>query len=239
MNGLYESKFDVTKILTKVGDSDIYYGIEIELEFSNESIRSEFISKFYSAFTNFVLKKEMTILCGLEIVSAPMTIEILEDYVPKLVLFCKDNFANTSERTGLHIHRTKCVHDIQIFRTLNNPLIREEVISFSGRLSEYARYTLRQYPANKSRGYCVNLQPPKTIEFRLFSLKLDSEWILGCLYFCDVISKNVTKLTSYDDIIAFSSEYPSFFTERLKNVTRTPKGKVYPIIYPDTNSQYW
>ena len=242
---IYDSKMNVLSILNKIGNSEFYFGIEIEVEFNSNDERNKFVDKFYDNFTDFLLKKEMSILCGLEIVSSPMTYEILIDKLQDIILFCNNNNAMCSERTGLHIHVSKTIlsDDIKIFQFINNPINREEIIGFSGRLSPYARYTTRNFPKNKSaRGYSVNLLNPNTVEFRIFELKLDFEWITGCLMFCNLVKKNINSLKKYNDLIQLSKleNYPKYFIDRLENVSATPKDKKYPIIYPISDyMQYW
>ena len=130
---LYESKMDVLTILNKIGISDVYFGIEIEVELLFENQRDNFIDLFYNKFTNFLLKKEMSIICGVEIVSAPMTLDIMINEIKEVILFCNENNAKVSERTGLHIHISKTNDpqiDLKIFQFVNNPKNREEIIDF-------------------------------------------------------------------------------------------------------------
>lgn len=231
---LYDSKFDVMNKFTKVGDGPTFYGIEIEIEFKDDNDRTAFSQQFYDEIDNdkFLLKREPSILCGLEIVSAPLDIKHLTASLRYILEICHTHHAKTSERTGIHIHVTKNMDYKKIFQFINNPLDREEFISFSGRLSEYARYTTRTFPYNKGRGYCVNIYPKNTIEFRMFLCKLEYEWICGCLYFCEIVTQNINKLSRYTDLLKLCDSYPVFFKTRLESVTHTPQNKKYPIIYP-------
>lgn len=241
MDKVYEPRFDITTILGKFGSTSIYYGIEIEVEFCSDNDRIVFIRDFYTKFNKWILKREPSILCGIEIVSAPMSIDILENEIKGIVIFCKEYHGVTNERTGIHIHATKTSNQLKIFQFVNNPKHREEFISFCGRLSEYARYTTRTSPINRGRGYCINIYPKYTTEFRMFLSKIDYEWIIGCLYLCDVIVKNIDKLREFTDILEISKvEYPQFFIDRLSLVKKTPIGYKYPLIQPiSTNIQYW
>ena len=244
---IYESKQNVLEIINIIGSSEYYFGIEIEIEFNSENEKNIFVYNFYDNFSNWILKKEISIKCGLEIVSAPMTYDIILEQIDLIVQFCNQFNAKTSDRTGLHIHVTKSKtnppDDLRIFQFINNPKNREEIISFSGRLSDYARYTTRTYQKNKSRGYSVNLLNPNTIEFRIFALNLtDSKWIKGCVMFCNLIKKYSNILSSYDQLIELTTQdnYPDFFIKRLTNVNKTIPGFKYPIIYPiSPYMQYW
>jgi hypothetical protein len=238
---IYGSKFNVMSIFNKIGTYGVYYGIEIEIEFINETYKNTFIDKFYHFSDKFILKYEPSILCGLEIVSAPMNIEILIEELKNIIDFCIKHNAITSNRTGLHIHVSKNSYSNKIFQFINNPQDREEFISFSGRLSEYARYTNRSTPVNKGRGYCVNIYPKDTTEFRLFASKIDYEWIAGCIYFCELIVKNINVLKRYSDLIDLSAaNYPKYFTNRLSNATKTQADKRYPLVYPQPdNLEFW
>jgi hypothetical protein len=239
---LKPSRFDVMTVLSKIGKGPLFYGIEIELEFLTEQQRVEFIIEFNSRITHSLLKIENTIVCGVEIVTSPLSIECVPAIVEELVSLCKKHNGLTSSRTGIHVHVSKTSNEgIQIFQFLNNPVHREELISFSGRLSEYARFTTRSYPHNKGKGYCVNLKPKDTIEFRMFQTILDVEWILGCVYFCEMVKTHITEIRTFEDLISISkTKYPSYLTERLLRTTKTPKGKRYPIAYPVPELiQFW
>jgi hypothetical protein len=234
---IYDSTFNVMNKFTLVGNSP-HYGIEIEIEFNNEEDKLTFCNTF--DYSLFLLKREPSILCGIEIVSAPCSMNILIEQLSSVIAFCNKYNAKTSSRTGIHVHVTKPTHQLDIFRFVNNSLDREEFISFSGRLSDYARYTTRSNPVNKGRGYCVNIYPKHTIEFRLFASKLDYEWVIGCLYFCQLIISSVPHVKRYSELISRSESYPDFFKKRLLNVAKTPVGKRYPLVYPESTCiQYW
>lgn len=234
---IYNSKFNVMNKFTLIGTPP-HYGIELEVEFNNEEDKLNFCNTFN--YELFLLKREPSILCGIEIVSAPCSLDILIQELLPIITFCNTNNARTSSRTGIHVHVTKPIHQLDIFRFVNNPIDREEFISFSGRVSDYARYTTRTHPVNKGRGYCVNIYPKDTIEFRLFACKLDYEWIIGCLYFCKLIITSVPHIKRYSELSLHSEQYPEFFKKRLCDVIKTPLGRKYPLVYPEpSNIQYW
>lgn len=244
---LYPSTYDVLRILPMDTEDEIHYGLELELNFASEDIRYQFIKAFYPIFGHVgILKREMTVLSGLEIVTRPLTISRLAGVIPELVDFCQINGAFMDEKTGIHIHASKAwgCDDHAIFRFINAPRHREEMISFAGRLTDFARFTTRDSPRNPTRGYSVNIRPHATVEFRMFAGRLDSSWILGCLYFCYVVRAHTARLRSYSDIAVVAQEegLPAFFLERLQTVRSTPIGMKYPLVQPEPcrgSLAYW
>lgn len=244
---LYPSTFDVLRVLPMDSEDEIHYGLELELNFASEDARFQFIQAFYPVFGHLgILKREMTVLSGLEIVTRPLTLRRLAGVIPELVHFCQINGAFMDETTGIHVHASKAwgCDAVGIFRFVNAPRHREEMISFAGRLTDFARFTTRDYPRNPTRGYSVNIRPPATVEFRIFAGCLDAEWILGCLYFCYVVRAHTARLRSYSDMamVAQEEDLPAFFIERLRTVRVTPMGARYPLVQPEPYREslvYW
>jgi hypothetical protein len=244
---LYPSTFDVLRVLPMDTEDEIHYGLELELNFASEDARFRFIDAFYPVFGHVgILKREMSVLSGLEIVTRPLTVSRLAAIIPELAGFCSVNGAFMDEKTGIHIHASKAwgCDAAGIFRFVNAPQHREEMISFAGRLTDFARFTTRDYPRNPTRGYSVNIRPPATVEFRMFAGRLDAEWILGCLYFCYVVRAHTARLRSFADIMGIAQEegLPAFFVERLRAVRPTPTGARYPLVQPEPCREalpYW
>lgn len=244
---LYPSTFDVLRVLPMDTEDEIHYGLELELNFTSEDARFRFIQAFYPAFGHIgILKREMSVLSGLEIVTRPLTVSRLAGIIPELVDFCQINGAFMDEKTGIHIHASKAwaCDAPAIFRFVNAPQHREEMISFAGRLTDFARFTTRDYPRNPTRGYSVNIRPPATVEFRMFAGRLEVAWILGCLYFCYVVRAHTGRLRSFADIAVVAQEegLPAFFVERLRGVRVTPAGAQYPLVQPEPCREamaYW
>jgi hypothetical protein len=244
---LYPSTYDVLRILPMDAEDEIHYGMELELNFASEDARFRFIDAFYPVFGHVgILKREMSVLSGLEIVTRPLTVRRLAAIIPELVDFCQINGAFMDESTGIHFHASKAwgCDAGAIFRFVNAPQHREEMISFAGRLTDFARFTTRDYPRNPTRAYSVNIRPATTVEFRMFAGRLDVEWILGCLYFCYVVRAHTTRLQTYSDIAVVAQEegLPAFFTERLSRVRVTPAGAQYPLVQPEPpqgSLAYW
>lgn len=244
---LYPSKYDILQILPMDTEDEIHYGLELELNFRSDDERSLFIREFYLVFGKVgILKREMSVLSGLEIVTRPLTVSRLAEVIPAIVEFCLFYGAFMDERTGIHIHASKAwgCDAAAIFRFINAPQHREEMISIAGRLTDFARFTTRDAPRNPTRGYSVNIRPRTTVEFRIFAGRLNIEWILGCLYFCYVVRAHTRRLRTYSDIAVVAQEegLPAFFMERLRDVRSTPAGTKYPLVQPEVCREalvYW
>jgi hypothetical protein len=188
----------------------------------------------------------MSVLTGLEIVTRPLTVSRLAGIIPEIVDFCQNNGAFMDEKTGIHIHASKAwaCDAAAIFRFVNAPQHREEMISIAGRLTDFARFTTRDYPRNPTRGYSVNIRPTATVEFRMFAGRLNTEWVLGCLYFCYLVRAHTGRLRSFADLATIAQEegLPAFFLERLRSVKCTPAGARYPLVQPEPSREalpYW
>ena len=235
---LYPSTFDILRVLPMDTEDEIHYGLELELNFASDDARFRFIDAFYLIFGHIgILKREMSVLSGLEIVTRPLTVSRLTGVIPEIVDFCKINGAFMDEKTGIHVHASKAwgCDATGIFRFVNAPQHREEMISIAGRLTDFARFTTRDYPRNPTRGYSVNIRPPATVEFRMFAGRLETQWILGCVYFCYVVRAHTGRLRSYSDIAVVAQEegLPAFFVERLNSVRVTLTGAHYPLVQPE------
>jgi hypothetical protein len=244
---LYPSRYNVLDVLPMDSEDEIHYGLELELDLASDDARFRFIDAFYPLFGHIgILKRELSVLTGLEVVTRPLTMPRLIAVIPALVDFCKAHAAFMNEKTGIHIHASKAwgCDPAAIFRFVNDPRHREEMISIAGRLSEYARFTTRDAPRNTSRGYSVNIRPSTTVEFRIFAGRLDAEWIQGCIYFCHLVRAHTARLRSYSDIAVVAQEegLPAFFLERLRAVRKTPAGARYPLVQPEPCREalrYW
>ncbi len=213
---LYPSKYNVLSVLPMDTEDEPHYGLELELNFASEDDRWRFIQAFYPVFRDVgILKREMSVLTGLEIVTRPLVWKQLAAVIGPIVEFCRANRAFMDEKTGIHIHASKAwgCDSAAIFRFVNDPQWREEMISIAGRLTEFAHFTTRLEPRNSTRGYSVNIRPATTVEFRIFAGRLDTEWILGCLYFCYIVRAHTARLRSWADVVTIAQEegLPAFF----------------------------
>lgn len=244
---LYPSTYDVLRVLPMDSEDEIHYGLELELNFTSDDARFRFIDAFYPVFGHVgILKREMSVLSGLEIVTRPLTVQRLISVIPEMVDFCRVHDAFMDEKTGIHVHASKAwgCDAGAIFRFINAPEHREEMISVAGRLTEFARFTTRAAPRNPTRAYSVNIRPPTTVEFRMFAGRLDADWIRGCIYFCYIVRAHTARLRSFADIAVVAQEegLPAFFIERLRAVRVTPAGARYPLVQPEPHSEalsYW
>jgi hypothetical protein len=244
---LYPSRYNVLDVLPMDSEDAIHYGLELELNLASDDDRCQFINAFYPVFGHVgILKREISVKTGLEVVTRPLTMPRLIEVIPALVEFCKANRAFVDESTGIHIHASRAwgCDPGAIFRFVNAPRHREEMISIAGRLSEYARFTTRDAPRNTSRGYSVNLRPTTTVEFRIFAGRLDAEWIQGCIYFCHLVRAHTGRLRAFTDLLTIAQEehLPEFFLERLRTVRVTPARARYPLVQPEACREalrYW
>jgi hypothetical protein len=221
------------------------YGVELEIEFPSAEQRDAFPVLFYAEPRTYaILVREPSIINGIEIVTTAASIERMTEMITYIVQLCQHGGAVVSDRTGLHIHMsregdTNTLDALGIFRFINNPAHREEIISFAGRISEYARYSTHPAPRNRSRGYSVNILPPTTVEFRLFSSQINVEWIMGCVWFCALIRRIPS---SFRDLVTYSQtrgDVPDYVIRRLMSVRQTPRGSRYPPIVPIPSMPQW
>ena len=247
---LYPSKFNILTVLPMDAEDAPHYGIELELNFTTDDERWRFITEFYPRFREVaILKRELSVLTGLEVVTRPLTMPRLAAALPGIVEFCQTHGAFMDEKTGIHVHASKAwgCDALGIFRFVNDPRRREEVISFAGRVSDFARFTTRPEPRNPTRGYSVNIRPAETVEFRIFAGRLDIEWILGCLYFCYIVRTQIARCAGSPGLAALVSiaqeeSLPAFFIERLRTARPTPPGTQYPLVQPEPCREamrYW
>lgn len=244
---MYPSRFNVLDVLPMDTEDEVHYGLELELNFASDDARFSFIADFYPVLGHVaILKREISVKNGLEVVTRPLVLSRLIPVIRGIVAFCQANGAYTDEKTGIHIHASKAwgCDAPAIFRFMNNPAHREEMISIGGRLSDFARFTSRDHPRNPTRSYCVNIRPATTVEFRLFAGQLDVEWIQGCVYFCHLVRTHTARLRNFSDLITIAQEegLPAFFIERLRAVRATPAGAAYPLVQPEPCREalrYW
>jgi hypothetical protein len=244
---LYPSRYNVLDVLPMDSEDAIHYGLELELNLTSDDSRFQFINAFYPLFGHVgILKRELSVKMGLEIVTRPLTMPRLISVIPALVDFCKTHGAFMDEQTGIHIHASKAwgCDAGAIFRVVNAPRHREEMISIAGRITDFARFTTRDVPRNPTRGYSVNIRPSTTVEFRMFAGNLDTEWIQGCIYFCHLVRAHTARVRSFTDLVTIAQEegLPAFFLERLRAVRVTPPGARYPLVQPEPCSEalrYW
>lgn len=242
---IYPPTTNVLTLIPIQGTGANLYGIELEIEFPSVEQRDAFPALFYAEpRTCAILVREPSILNGIEIVTTAATIERMTEMVAVIVELCQRGDAYVSDRTGLHVHMSRTGDTgpndpLGIFRFVNNPAHREEVVSYAGRLSEYARYSTHAAPRNRSRGYSVNILPLNTVEFRLFAARIDVEWIMGCVWFCAFLRRLPS---SFRDLVIHSQtrgDVPDYVIRRLMSVKQTPSGARYPPIVPIPSMPQW
>jgi hypothetical protein len=235
---IYPASTDVLTLIPIQGSGENLYGVELEVEFASSEQRDAFPALFYAnPNTCAILVREASIVNGVEIVTTAATIERMTEMIGAIVDLCHRGGATVSSRTGLHVHMSRTgdtgpIDPLGIFRFVNNPAHREEVVSYAGRLTEYARYSTHAAPRNRSRGYSVNILPPNTVEFRLFAPRIDVEWIMGCVWFCALLRRLPS---SFRDLVTHSQtrgDVPDYVIRRLLAVKQTPRGARYPPILP-------
>ena len=205
--------------------SGTYYGIELEVDEGGED--SEIAEHLYKKYNHsdelFYIKRDGSLLNGLEIVSHPMTL----DYHINNMIW--RNLLSDLKFFGYKSHDTKtCGYHIHVNRSSFGKTLDEQdekianIIYFVDKYWDYIKtfsrrssFSIDQWASrylvmddrdhalkyvkegSKERYVCINLQAHYTIEFRIFKGTLKYETFIACLQFVDVLCTTVANMCSY------------------------------------------
>ena len=220
------------------GKKDYYIGIELEMEKEDSTLneRGEIIVKILNESNdNFITlvewKKDSSLECGVEMVTAPISLDIFKDRIIPIVEKLHEN-GFTSEkggRCGNHIHISKNVFSeeeqsrlVLIYAKFEKQI---KVLSRRGTNNRYCRDVLENFGSlevenslkiasdqkNKSKCTAINFSNTNTIEFRVFRGTMNTNKLIANIQLVQLLADWSRKnLTIYDilnlNIAAFKNE---------------------------------
>lgn len=206
----------------------IYYGIELEYESDDINMDTLRVHTLLGDERNpetviGVLKKDISIGEGFEIVSVPSTIDqhhvMWDDFFAKLPPTCKPLHS-----CGMHVHATRIrmtdLHIGKILAFLHKKENRDFIRLIAGRDSSFhndfeAPKSLKDSRAKGiDRHTALNLNNENTIEFRIFASTRDKRIFLKNIEFCkalikftDMSARSIQESQDYKKFIGFVFKY--------------------------------
>ena len=220
------------------GKKDYFIGIELEMEKENSTLseRGEVIVKIlnesgegYSSLLEW--KKDSSLVAGVEMVTAPISLEIFKERIIPIVKNLHEN-GFTSEkggRCGNHIHISRNVFSeeaqsrlILIYAKFEKQI---KILSRRGTNTRYCRDVLENFDSleiensmkiadiqkNKSKCTAINFSNKNTIEFRVFRGTMNTNKLIANIQLVQLLADWSRKnLTVYDilnlNIVDFKNE---------------------------------
>jgi len=179
-----------------------YFGIEIEVSTTSEMLKNrDAILVGKSLANHAILKSDGSIRgYGFEIVSCPATIDIHKEEYKQYFKLRDENKIRSkgNSTTGMHVHLSRSVLSSLTIGKISKFLNSEENLTYIRKIagrdrSNYAEMdpsrTITSHCLDNGQRYNVlNLQPPSTIEFRMFSTPDTYEDFVTKLEFVDAVS---------------------------------------------------
>ena len=220
--GGYHNQHDFPKKLYGNPSNGIFFGLEIESEYSLDSSQDKIpsIEEMFSESTRTLccFERDGSLENGFETITNPLSYEFMKNnkIIEQITSELKKTMY-TSNRCGLHIHVTKTNEVIkklpQIILFLENN--KKDVIDFCGRETPYAEfYTYKDKKidtriANEiifnsesfGRRRMINLTNKDTIEFRGFKGTLEADRIYKCIEFIlTLLETDINENTTFTDL---------------------------------------
>jgi hypothetical protein len=216
----------------KNADAKLYFGLEVELEFTTRKSAS-IIQELNEQFGDYIyLKKDGSLNNGVEIVTHPCTYRYHMQVFPRerLCKFLNEKALVAQSTCGLHIHFSK--KPIMTGKNHNDSNLkkidyffekhREFIIKVSGRSSDsYARFkrerraeTLSRYTGHHS---AINFENQATVEVRTFASSIDHLHILSYIDFMNILIQYI-KNNNYNTI----SKIKNFHSYCVQNIEKCP-----------------
>jgi len=181
-----------------VKPSTLYLGIELEYETTDKDKARVKVGKQLAGHA--IMKSDGSIQNGFEIVTCPATLEIHMEEFKKFY----DNLPGelfAASNTGMHVHVSRKPLNLFTIGKMTefiNRLDNKDFVAYiAGRIdNNYARqdssrtisYPLVNRNNSTARYNALNLSPPETIEFRIFSTPSNWEQFASRLEFCQALT---------------------------------------------------
>lgn len=190
----------------------LYMGVELEIECGGKD-RQQMARNIANEYGSekILIKEDGSLDNGFELVTGKYSLEAHKELWPGLTS-CAIRYHARSwkhKTTGLHIHLSRnwftplTIGKLLVFLNSSNRIIRRNVIRLAGRESpDYAALKKKKLTdalkRNSNRYEALNLNPEKTIEFRLFKGTLNSKRIFAFLEFCHALAYYVRDVSIED-----------------------------------------
>jgi len=181
-----------------VKPTTLYLGIELEYEATDRDRARVKVGKQLEGHA--IMKSDGSIRNGFEIVTCPATLEIHREEFKKFY----DNLPGelfAASNTGMHVHVSRKPLNLftigKMTEFVNRHDNKDFIAHIAGRIdNSYARqdqYRTVSYPLvntgrSTERYNALNLSPPDTIEFRIFSTPMNWEQFASRLEFCQALT---------------------------------------------------
>jgi hypothetical protein len=178
------------------GKGSLFFGVELEIELGDNDLK-ETVQAVTEASDLVICKGDGSLDYGFEIVSHPCALALHHDLWESVVGTLPKGVKSFNTRTcGLHVHVNRSgLSNLQIAKAVcfvNSQSNQEFVTTLAGRTGErWSKRTEKKmadaWKANGERYEAINLQPRRTIEFRIFKGTLRLVSILKAIEFCDAL----------------------------------------------------
>ena len=210
------------------GKKDYYIGIELEMEKENSTFRERnenivtILNESGDNFSNLLdWKKDSSLECGVEMVTAPISLEIFKDRVVPIIEKLQENgfTSEKSGRCGNHIHISKNVFSeeaqsrlVLIYAKFEQQI---KILSRRGTNNSYCRDVLENFDSleiensmkiasdQKNKGKCtaINFSNKNTIEFRVFRGTMNTNKLIANIQLVQLLADWSRKTLTIHDIL--------------------------------------
>ena len=210
------------------GKKDYYIGIELEMEKENSTFRERnenivtILNESGDNFSNLLdWKKDGSLVDGVEMVTAPISLEIFKDRVVPIIEKLQENgfTSEKSGRCGNHIHISKNVFSeeaqsrlVLIYAKFEQQI---KILSRRGTNNSYCRDVLENFDSleiensmkiasdQKNKGKCtaINFSNKNTIEFRVFRGTMNTNKLIANIQLVQLLADWSRKTLTIHDIL--------------------------------------
>jgi hypothetical protein len=214
--------------------TDLFFGIELEVEKDNSSVKHGDMAKEILNTDVYYFKRDGSLNDGFEIVTHPMTFNYIQANKDKVFLPMLNKLVEAQYRSydanscGIHIHLSKQAFGTwQLYRFIKFFVDNKDfVTSISQRKAEKLErwaaiddenddsiiYKAKKKSGNNKRYVAVNLQNSHTVEIRIFRGTLNYMSFLKNIEFCYALfnftrDSKETTVDAFKDYVSMSNEY--------------------------------
>ena len=183
--------------LTPRGRGKHFYGVELEVELRNEEDLGDEVAQVKNQLGDHAIcKGDGSLSNGFEIVTSPASFPFHRDTLWERFFAHRHTGLRIMDSCGLHVHCSRApLSELSIAKMVcfvNAPRNAKFMQVIGGRpASTYAKYKQKHmHTAAKRTGdryEALNVQPPHTVEFRLFKGTLNRAKFFKALEFCDAM----------------------------------------------------